>query len=767
MDFIRLRRHLRERADSGYHITEYWKSGPVPLTFMDTQYAVVRAIRADRLPAALIGDADGLEALVDRNHRLQSLSRRIFDAAEGGSPRPWRFLWVRPTYHYYRDEFYKDGEPTKYLVFSGWRFVPKAVSVILSARVRRALGEAEYEDATPFRFAAKRSFHLFDVCFPSVALASIIDVANLASEAGLTAHDVERKTRQALRQSLEQAGVEVGESGRDTVWRVVARLEAGLASQSGLSSALRETSVTAAEEAGAAQFAEHRDVFLGWLRHREVPLRLSETRFRRLARIAAWSPAVSLLRALWSVYPEARGRVTPGAMTTCLNALRNYWNRPLTQAIVTEHAREGRDESPYPSRILRYCRDAHVQAMLDEYAYLLRHVVQCTTVEDAASRIAQVLTLAVGSPKINVGRPRGRQTVSLAPEPVARRAHFALAFGEEATEAKDGAGEGGASERRTAVREAFNSPFFPFVLATTSVGQEGLDFHLYCRDIVHWNLPSNPVDLEQREGRINRRDGLALRRRIAREWPLNRVVRFARPGDQNPWLWVFQAIEESAGAERYKHGLYPHWVYEGSVTNGERLRRHLLFHSHSADVRRYAALKEGLALYRLVFGQPRQQDLVERLQRELADVEDVGDPVKLHARLSCYMINLSPMDRSHAGWLAEIDARRLLDEQDADRRRETLGALVLGTRRIQVERAEELAGVQADLEGLCTVAEGSWDGSEERQRVRWALRALFYVQNPYDRLFDVYPEEGLRDDVAVIRESARAIEQMGERPMRV
>jgi len=36
---------------------------------------------------------------------------------------------------------------------------------------------------------------------------------------------------------------------------------------------------------------------------------------------------------------------------------------------------------------------------------------------------------------------------------------------------------------------------------TTSIGQEGLDFHYYCRKIVHWNLPSNPVDLEQREGR--------------------------------------------------------------------------------------------------------------------------------------------------------------------------------------------------------------------------------------------------------------------------
>ncbi|OYD87210.1 hypothetical protein CDG77_30600 [Nostoc sp. 'Peltigera membranacea cyanobiont' 213] len=49
----------------------------------------------------------------------------------------------------------------------------------------------------------------------------------------------------------------------------------------------------------------------------------------------------------------------------------------------------------------------------------------------------------------------------------------------------------------------FKSQFRSFVLATTSVEQEGLDFHLYYHAIVHWNLPSNPVDLEQREGRVH------------------------------------------------------------------------------------------------------------------------------------------------------------------------------------------------------------------------------------------------------------------------
>ena len=82
------------------------------------------------------------------------------------------------------------------------------------------------------------------------------------------------------------------------------------------------------------------------------------------------------------------------------------------------------------------------------------------------------------------------------------RSHFAVCFSKSTDK--------GSGDRKENLRNAFNSPLRPFVLASTSVGQEGLDFHNYCRKIMHWNLPCNPVDLEQREGRINRYKCLSI-----------------------------------------------------------------------------------------------------------------------------------------------------------------------------------------------------------------------------------------------------------------
>ena len=58
------------------------------------------------------------------------------------------------------------------------------------------------------------------------------------------------------------------------------------------------------------------------------------------------------------------------------------------------------------------------------------------------------------------------------------RVRFAMRFG------KDIVDDFQRLHRSSVVRSAFNSPFWPFILASTSLGQEGLDFHLYCHAVV-------------------------------------------------------------------------------------------------------------------------------------------------------------------------------------------------------------------------------------------------------------------------------------------
>ena len=75
------------------------------------------------------------------------------------------------------------------------------------------------------------------------------------------------------------------------------------------------------------------------------------------------------------------------------------------------------------------------------------------------------------------------------------------------------------------LRGVFNAPFLPFVLMTTSIGAEGLDFHLYCNRLAHYTMPSSVVELEQKNGRIDRYNSLAVRRSHAQPMTDRRTAR--------------------------------------------------------------------------------------------------------------------------------------------------------------------------------------------------------------------------------------------------
>ena len=173
------------------------------------------------------------------------------------------------------------------------------------------------------------------------------------------------------------------------------------------------------------------------------------------------------------------------------------------------------------------------------------------------------------------------------------------------------------------MRKAFNSPFWPFVLATTSVGQEGLDFHLYCHAVIHWNLPPNPVDMEQREGRVHRFKGHAVRKNVAQQH--GQTGRMSAEAD--PWTASFAAARaEHAGSS---NELIPYWVY--TAPDGAQIERYVPTYPLSRDALRYEQLRRSLALYRMVFGQPRQEELLAYLSRVLpADqIQSTADRLRI------------------------------------------------------------------------------------------------------------------------------------------
>jgi hypothetical protein len=84
----------------------------------------------------------------------------------------------------------------------------------------------------------------------------------------------------------------------------------------------------------------------------------------------------------------------------------------------------------------------------------------------------------------------------------------------------------------------------------------------------------------------------------------------------NPWPGLFKS------AERHAHRtseIVPYWVFP--IENGAYIERHVPTLPLSREAARLPALRGSLAVYRMVFGQPRQEDLLEHLKRTVPEQE--------------------------------------------------------------------------------------------------------------------------------------------------
>ena len=232
--------------------------------------------------------------------------------------------------------------------------------------------------------------------------------------------------------------------------------------------------------------------------------------------------------------------------------------------------------------------------------------------EKMNNEIIAALTLRAASLRIDeVTAPPYAREVKVESEPM--RMRFAMRFGDERYDEEVAPGFDGAPgrTRKENVRAAFNSPFWPFVLVSTTVGQEGLDFHHYCHSVVHWNLPSNPVDLEQREGRIHRYKGHAVRKNVAAAFGTQACAK----ADADIWGALFEVGRDSRPPD--ENDLVPYWIFPGDA----KIERHVPALPFSRDVGRLVGLRRALAIYRMVFGQSRQEDLIAYLLANIPEQE--------------------------------------------------------------------------------------------------------------------------------------------------
>ncbi|TPX02691.1 SWF/SNF helicase family protein, partial [Schumannella luteola] len=518
----------------------------------------------------------------------------------------WRLLWMPPTMPYIEPGPVfgplSDGRVTKQVIFSAWSGVPTAVAALLSYEADRQIAadrsvlRANTPDARKAvrsrlnyplpegRPAAMSTLALF---WPHPALAELGDPLEAARRVGGRISDDDLVADVASRLSAE--------FDADQLW------EASFGTPGGVPDDIRATSpeqlaAGGDDEEGPAGLIAHIRLAL------DTPTNDPRTH-PELARLAAHAPGNVAWRALRSVAgPEASEQGMWRAAFELAGGIRTLFNRKESIALLVALYGDDR-QVPFWLSVLAYCADGNLQAVLDEYLFQLMS-------ENGGAELgdAELLDLARRAVDALSLRPARYEARDVTPEraEIPLVARFALRYGgKTTTDADERAGV-----RQGEVRAAFNSPFAPFVLASTSVGQEGIDFHWWSHSVVHWNLPSNPVDFEQREGRVNRYAGHAVRKNVATaHW--QDVV-----GSSDPRAW--RAAFDAAGAsDSSTLGEFsPWWIYPGPA----RIHRLLATYPLSRDADKYERLRSALTLYRLTLGQPRQEDMIDMLaRRDVAD----------------------------------------------------------------------------------------------------------------------------------------------------
>ena len=518
-------------------LVDYWKSAPYLLNFMEeyefkrafqdrTESNTDSAVRQRLLesPGVLLSHADlkRYRAVDPCNARLRGMIR---DVVESGA---CKLLWMPPSLPYYAlfDEFAQPAAATftKRLVFSCWHVVPKAIAALVSYEAERRCHLLQNPKAinTPDARKKKRPLLRFafsdgrltgmpvlGLVYPAAHLAAQTDPLALA-KASATGEvssfselfELAKLRVRAMLDSIPHTNRADGAADEDWYWASPVLID--LAHQADATAQWLDQvalpQLWSGEEDGQEQDRESR-----WHDHVAKLLKLRAD-FQAgtlglgrqpddLVDVLAWcgmsGPGCCCLRSLWRFGFSDCEMELRNVAGTMAYAFLTLFNLPESMAVIRGTRGSEEAAEPYWLQVLKYSAAGCLQSVLDEYVHVLRESLgridspSGKTLADVAQAVSSILRLRTS--RVGYDHVLVRPRCQLKLKPQSMRVRYAMRFGKQEAE------DGGEPTREDLVRAAFNSPFWPFVMATTSVGQEGLDFHQYCHAVVHWNLPSNPV----------------------------------------------------------------------------------------------------------------------------------------------------------------------------------------------------------------------------------------------------------------------------------
>ncbi len=565
------------------------------------------------------------------NARLERLKDEIFNKQDTSL-----LLWIPPCKPYYNfgGVFQDKKNYSKILIFSCWEMVPRMIGSLISYeeerktiyRLIKGKNDKKKQGRIRINYFAKsrypsqrlvtRNYASLGLLYPSKTLSSIYDAISFYKRGITNINEIEEAVSIKIRELINDAirNHEDSTEKEDLRWyHLIPMIHDGKDYVNQLEDPLLEE---------FQKILNDNEYTLG-----KIPNDIVEV----LTNMTIASPANCLMR----IFNSA------SISFEMANEFVKYFNSPEATAIIELSTKNTEDEGNHWKNTLAYCKHGNIQAMLDEYIHLITKgkgvpkgfskeeerekknvIVKITTALSLRDALYTIESFDDFEKKVNT-RKNARNKKEIEKIGSSLRTHFATAF------SKGESDEG--SNRKDSLRTAFNSPFWPFVLASTSIGQEGLDFHLYCRKIMHWNLPSNPIDIEQREGRINRYKCLAIRQNVVEKYGDTPI----KDDSKDIWTDLFNAANQER--EVAQSELIPFWCF--GPNQKIKIERILANYPMSKDEEKYEWLINVLSLYRLTMGQARQEELLTHILHNVKDMNELKE----------LFINLSPYSHQQSG----------------------------------------------------------------------------------------------------------------------